>query len=90
MRFLRTCSQPSAGKLNPTSFHYVEASWIEHLKEFIPLNGRSESKSSYLIFTYAPVAQLDRASDYGSEGLGFESLQVYKMMVDGRCKRVDG
>ena len=26
--------------------------------------------------TKAPVAQLDRASDYGSEGLGFESLRV--------------
>ena len=39
---------------------------------------------------YAPVAQLDRASDYGSEGLGFESLQVYKMTVDGRCMKVDG
>ena len=25
---------------------------------------------------YAPVAQLDRASDYGSEGLGFDSLRV--------------
>ena len=25
----------------------------------------------------APVAQLDRASDYGSEGLGFDSLRVY-------------
>ena len=25
---------------------------------------------------YAPVAQLDRASDYGSEGLGFESLRA--------------
>jgi hypothetical protein len=24
----------------------------------------------------APVAQLDRASDYGSEGLGFDSLRV--------------
>ena len=24
----------------------------------------------------APVAQLDRASDYGSEGLGFDSLWV--------------
>jgi hypothetical protein len=24
----------------------------------------------------APVAQLDRASDYGSEGLGFKSLRV--------------
>ena len=26
---------------------------------------------------YAPVAQLDRASDSGSEGWGFESLQAY-------------
>jgi hypothetical protein len=25
----------------------------------------------------APVAQLDRASDFGSEGWGFESLRVY-------------
>ena len=25
---------------------------------------------------HAPVAQLDRASDYGSEGLGFESLRA--------------
>ena len=24
------------------------------------------------------VAQLDRASDYGSDGLGFESLQEHK------------
>jgi hypothetical protein len=27
--------------------------------------------------SYAPVAQLDRASDYGSEGLRFESLQAH-------------
>ena len=26
--------------------------------------------------THAPVAQLDRASDFGSEGWGFESLQA--------------
>ena len=29
-----------------------------------------------LALRYAPVAQLDRASDYGSEGLGFDSLRV--------------
>src|SRR5947209_1462205 len=29
-----------------------------------------------LTFFHAPVAQLDRASDYGSEGLGFDSLRV--------------
>ncbi len=27
-------------------------------------------------YTKAPVAQLDRASDFGSEGWGFESLQA--------------
>ncbi len=29
----------------------------------------------------APVAQLDRASDYGSEGLGFESLRACHFFV---------
>ena len=29
--------------------------------------------------THAPVAQLDRASDFGSEGWGFESLQACKL-----------
>ena len=28
------------------------------------------------VLLHAPVAQLDRASDYGSEGLGFESLRA--------------
>ena len=26
---------------------------------------------------FAPVAQLDRASDFGSEGWGFKSLRAY-------------
>jgi hypothetical protein len=29
----------------------------------------------------APVAQLDRASDFGSEGLGFESLRAHYRFV---------
>ena len=29
-------------------------------------------------FGHALVAQLNRASDYGSEGSGFESLRVHK------------
>ena len=29
-------------------------------------------------FIFAPVAQLDRASDYGSEGWGFKSLRVHQ------------
>ncbi len=31
----------------------------------------------------APVAQLDRASDYGSEGLGFESLRACFLTTKG-------
>ena len=31
----------------------------------------------------APVAQLDRASDYGSEGLGFESLRACLLTTKG-------
>lgn len=41
---------------------------------------------------YAPIAQLDRASDYGSEGLRFDSLwahhytqvvvHFYQMVID--------
>ena len=36
---------------------------------FVPLVEKSVS--------YAPVAQLDRASDFGSEGWGFDSLRVH-------------
>jgi hypothetical protein len=34
-------------------------------------------KDAYLGQYNAPVAQLDRASDFGSEGWGFDSLRVY-------------
>lgn len=34
----------------------------------------------YIPFQNAPVAQLDRASDYGSEGWEFESLRVYSFI----------
>lgn len=30
-----------------------------------------------LLTLFAPVAQLDRAPDFGSGGLGFESLRAY-------------
>ncbi len=33
-------------------------------------------------YKYAPVAQLDRASDYGSEGCEFESLRVYELKLN--------
>jgi hypothetical protein len=44
--------------------------------EFLILNWRYMLSCS----KNAPVAQLDRASDYGSEGLGFESLRVYEFL----------
>ena len=31
---------------------------------------------------YAPLAQLDRASGYGPEGRGFESLRAYQKPAD--------
>ena len=33
----------------------------------------------------APVAQLDRASDYGSEGWGFKSLRVHHFLAQNRA-----
>ena len=37
-------------------------------------------------FGHALVAQLNRASDYGSEGSGFESLQVHKSRQSHDCR----
>lgn len=36
------------------------------------------SHTNNLIFLYAPVAQLDRASVFGTEGWGFKSLQTHQ------------
>ncbi len=58
----------------------------------IKIKAYFESKKKFLSFSYKYffyictafkkrhgfVAQLDRASDYGSEGLGFESLQDHQ------------
>ena len=41
---------------------------------FVPLDFLSSSDTLRILF--APVAQLDRASDYGSEGCVFESRRV--------------
>jgi hypothetical protein len=52
----------------------------------IPLALCDES-ALLLAFFHAPVAQLDRASDYGSEGLGFDSLRVrhFFFAISGGC-----
>ena len=33
------------------------------------------------LILYAPVAQLDRASDYGSEGCGFDSCRARQFKI---------
>jgi hypothetical protein len=37
---------------------------------------KSQNRQSEIGNVIVPVAQLDRASDFGSEGWGFESLQA--------------
>jgi hypothetical protein len=49
----------------------------------IPLALADESLLLLALFR-APVAQLDRASDYGSEGLGFDSLRVRQSFIPKR------
>src|SRR6184192_246324 len=46
----------------------------------LPVSGRAENPSGCKLlldhnFDCGPVAQLDRASDFGSEGWGFDSLR---------------
>ena len=44
--------------------------------KFLSLQAIKKAGCHYNSCFRGPVAQLDRASDYGSEGLGFESLRV--------------
>ncbi len=37
---------------------------------------------------FAPVAQLDRASDFGSDGWGFKSLRAYGMKSTCKNKKL--
>ncbi len=72
-----------AGKLNPSSADLSgidETSWRYIHYRWRASNGvyPASAGDQKVIKIYAPVAQLDRASDYGSEGLGFESLRVYQ------------
>ncbi len=45
--------------------------------------GRTPSPSEGPVLRNAPLAQLDRASDYGSEGREFESLRAHQKAVRG-------
>ena len=45
-------------------------------KIFVPLQSPLQSR-----FGNGAVAQLNRASDYGSEGCGFESLRRHKVFI---------
>ncbi len=42
----------------------------------------------FLFFT--PLAQLDRVSDYGSDGRAFESLKVYSYKIRSRSRARSG
>ncbi len=42
--------------------------------------GKAKYRSFAVQNKHASIAQLDRASDFGSEGLGFESLWVYTVI----------
>ena len=50
----------------------IESEKIEFKKSTSELNEAVISLSSRLRHRHAPVAQLDRVSDYGSEGCGFD------------------
>ena len=57
-------------------FHF----WDEALGETI--DGRGQRLKLVVKFEASgPVAQLDRASDFGSEGWGFESLRARHRLV---------
>ena len=52
-----------------------------HQKKYVPLHSQSENKDYFnkgLRLRNGSVAQLNRASDYGSEGYGFESRRSHK------------
>ena len=58
--------------LFPTSFSHFRASLHREAR----LSGANKESGSEFVRGYVPVAQLDRASDYGSEGRGFESSRA--------------
>ena len=63
--------------------------WVSGLNHSPAKTAYASTESSNLSLSAkhhcVPVAQLDRASDYGSEGQGFESLQVHhkNLVLDG-------
>ena len=58
---------------------------LTFLYKALPLQSQNNGK---YIEKYGFVAQLDRASDYGSEGLGFESLRDHKKERLNKPKQV--
>ena len=49
--------------------------------------GFESRRSSQISLQYAPVAQLDRASVFGTGGWGFESLQAYPLSYPAPCDK---
>lgn len=59
--------------------NYFRTKGLKILLNYLKFCLQLRNKSCIKLFvseTYAPVAQLDRASDYGSEGCEFESRRV--------------
>jgi hypothetical protein len=54
-------------------------------KSIAPVAQSAEQRRDFAPVACAPVAQLDRASDFGSEGWGFDSLRVHDNEVG--CSR---
>ena len=52
----------------------ISSAWLEQR----PVEAKARGSNPLCGATIALVAQLDRASDYGSEGRGFESLRGHE------------
>ncbi len=50
------------------------------MQKNLNLKNEKIKKLLYLCTKLGPVAQLDRVSDYGSEGWGFDSSLVHKIV----------
>jgi hypothetical protein len=82
----RRLTLPSGSKPIRVRYHEASGSYFQKMRpKNFPGHGIFAAKFSLalgrealllLAFFHAAVAQLDRASDYGSEGLGFDSLRL--------------
>jgi hypothetical protein len=89
-----TCDHPLSGLIDEVMIweRALSAAEIKQLLTHrndasIPACHLHNPSDTFFTFFRAPVAQLDRASDYGSEGCRFNSCQARHF---GRLKKVNG